>query len=350
MRDKRSAFEIAAKLIKTEERRAAGLETADAGARDVPSLIKDYLAEQLRRGRCEGHVKTTGNRVRRVLEGVSRLEDATPERVRLALTKIADAPIRRGQDTVKGKRPTAKTVNGYRTSLFGFFAWLVREGRWEKNPVMAVQRARESDPVSPRRALTPEEFEKLLDATSAPGARMGRERRVVYLVAANTGLRKKELRSLLRSQVDLDAKALVMPSNTTKNRKPLALPLTDSAVEALREHLKGKAPDDPVFDTVPTLKAIREDLTRAKIEWRDLGEGKLDFHCLRVTFCTDLARAGVPLVMAQRLMRHSDPRLTANIYSKFQLDDVREALTKLDEFRATAKATAKAKKNGRPKS
>ena len=39
--------------------------------------------------------------------------------------------------------------------------------------------------------------------------------------------------------------------------------------------------------------------------------GTADVHALRVYFATSFARAGVPLVMAQRLMRHPDPRLTA---------------------------------------
>ena len=42
---------------------------------------------------------------------------------------------------------------------------------------------------------------------------------------------------------------------------------------------------------------------------------KLDFHCLRYTFATKLARSGISQRLAQELMRHSDPRLTANIYT-----------------------------------
>ena len=43
--------------------------------------------------------------------------------------------------------------------------------------------------------------------------------------------------------------------------------------------------------------------------------GKLDFHSLRYTFATKLARKGVSKRLAQELMRHSDPKLTANIYT-----------------------------------
>ena len=42
---------------------------------------------------------------------------------------------------------------------------------------------------------------------------------------------------------------------------------------------------------------------------------KVDFHALRNTFTTKLARAGVPQRLVQELMRHSDPRLTAMVYT-----------------------------------
>src|SRR5258708_5260252 len=56
----------------------------------------------------------------------------------------------------------------------------------------------------------------------------------------------------------------------------------------------------------------------------------LRFHDLRGTTATLLARAGAPLVVAQRILRHSDPRLTANIYSRVDLGDLREGLNRID--------------------
>ena len=45
-------------------------------------------------------------------------------------------------------------------------------------------------------------------------------------------------------------------------------------------------------------------------------------YCLRHTYCTDLARKGVDIRMAQKLMGHSDISLTANIYTNFDDSDV----------------------------
>src|SRR5262249_3535011 len=52
----------------------------------------------------------------------------------------------------------------------------------------------------------------------------------------------------------------------------------------------------------------------------------LDFHALRVTLGTRLSDANVPLVRAQRIMRHSDPKLTANLYTKPASSDLRADL------------------------
>ena len=48
-------------------------------------------------------------------------------------------------------------------------------------------------------------------------------------------------------------------------------------------------------------------------------------YCLRHTYCTNLAKAGVPLTLAQRLMGHADVNLTANIYTHHDTEDILSA-------------------------
>ncbi|OQB34595.1 MAG: Phage integrase family protein [Candidatus Hydrogenedentes bacterium ADurb.Bin179] len=65
------------------------------------------------------------------------------------------------------------------------------------------------------------------------------------------------------------------------------------------------------------------------------GAGRvLDVHALRVTFGTMLARAGVGLATAQRLMRHSTPALTANVYTVLELTDTGAAVNALPSMQA----------------
>ena len=61
-----------------------------------------------------------------------------------------------------------------------------------------------------------------------------------------------------------------------------------------------------------------------------------DFHAQRSQFGTNLERHGVSLTAAQKLMRHSDPKLTASVYGHLEADDLRDAVESLPPLRPTA--------------
>ena len=67
-------------------------------------------------------------------------------------------------------------------------------------------------------------------------------------------------------------------------------------------------------------------LTRGGIPRVDDDGRKLDIHSLRHTFGSRLARRGVGLVQVQRLMGHSDPKLTAQVYTHLDVEDLRKAV------------------------
>ena len=73
---------------------------------------------------------------------------------------------------------------------------------------------------------------------------------------------------------------------------------------------------------------IKADLTAAGVPYvKD--SRVLDFHSLRVSYVTNLALGGVPLAVAQKLARHSDPRLTANVYTQLGLNELSRAVESL---------------------
>ena len=101
-------------------------------------------------------------------------------------------------------------------------------------------------------------------------------------------------------------------------------------------------PDTPVF-TVPgaLVKILDRDLVLAGLARRVKARGKwridkrdelgrtLDVHALRHTFGTLLSKGGVTPRTAQAAMRHSDIKLTMNVYTDPALLDVRGALDAL---------------------
>jgi hypothetical protein len=48
-----------------------------------------------------------------------------------------------------------------------------------------------------------------------------------------------------------------------------------------------------------------------------------------LAFITHLSLGGVPLAVAQKLARHSDPRLTSNVYTSLGLADLHRAVESL---------------------
>lgn len=80
---------------------------------------------------------------------------------------------------------------------------------------------------------------------------------------------------------------------------------------------------DRVFASIPRCQTLRADLGLP--EAAPASGPCVDFHSLRVSCATMLAASGVPLTTAQRFLRHSDPRLTANVYTKVGAEDLRAA-------------------------
>jgi len=84
----------------------------------------------------------------------------------------------------------------------------------------------------------------------------------------------------------------------------------------------------PIFKSSPTRRTSQRDLARAGIVYEN-ERGQADRKSLRKSFGTHLARAGVSFQTAVKLMRHSDPRLTMNVYTDAALLDMRAAVEHL---------------------
>lgn len=57
-------------------------------------------------------------------------------------------------------------------------------------------------------------------------------------------------------------------------------------------------------------------------------------YCLRHTYCTELAKSGVDVRTAQKLMGHSSIQITADIYTHIDQSDIAKASQKINEYRA----------------
>jgi integrase len=282
------------------------------------------------------------------------------------------------QRTTEGM--SARTRNAYRNALVSFCNWCGETNRLATNPFDAVPKANEkADPRRQRRAMAEAELLKLLGVarerpllealTVRKGPRkgeryadvrpevrarlelLGRERALIYKTLVLTGLRKNELASLTVAHLRLDDAVpfLSLDPADEKNREGNDIPLRDDLAADLREWLAGKLvrlqeqarqagdpiparlpPDTPVFKVPSRLVMIlNRDLRLAGIPKRDDRGRTLDVHALRHTFGTLLSKGGVAPRTAQAAMRHSDIKLTMNVYTDPALLDVRGALDAL---------------------
>ena len=313
VRDKQVANQKLAALVSEAEREAAGIlgprPLRDAAAKPVADHLADYLADLEARGRTGQYVYDVRLRLTRLADacGWATLADVTAE----AFVAWRSSRPRDTRPSKRGRGPvlSAKTLNDYLALGSAFLTWMQRHGRLAANPLAAVGKveARGKETFS-RRALTDAEASALV-ARSGP-------RGVVYMTAMMTGLRRGELRQLLWQDVDLqaDPPRIAARAATTKNRKDATLLLRGDLAAALGRIRPGHA-TGPVFDAVPTMERVRADFAAAGIPDADAAGRVVDFHALRHTFATHLARGNVSPAVAGKMMRHSDPRLTLERYT-----------------------------------
>jgi len=143
---------------------------------------------------------------------------------------------------------------------------------------------------------------------------------VAYALALFTGLRRGEIEALEWRDLSIASASpcLSVRASTTKNSKPAHIPLHADLVAILREWRDTGAHESGIvlpFGIPQNRLGLWVDFKNAGIDRADSCGRKVDFHALRHTTCTLLMSAGVPARIVQEIMRHSEMRLTAKIYT-----------------------------------
>ena len=183
----------------------------------------------------------------------------------------------------------------------------------------------DSDPRRHRRALSIEEFERLISTTRNLGP-AGSLRADVYILAARTGLRRAEIASLTIQQIQLGNQPCIhLNASETKNKKDDTLPIDGGLAELLAIHI-GDRKKGKLFKSVPRLRTFDQDLKRSGIAKRNDRDLTVDFHSLRKSFVSWLLASGANPRAVQELARHSDLKLTTKTYCSTELLPTRQSL------------------------
>lgn len=351
--DRTAAQTMLTELVKKAERKAAGITDPleEHRKRRLTLHLKDYEHYLRDKGNTEDYVLHTAHRIAACVKDCrfATIPDISASRVQGFLGDLRRQGFGIG------------TSNHYLRAMKMFTRWLVKDRR-HREDVLAYLSAMnaETDRRRLRRPLSPEEFEKLIEAArNGPAIQRisGEERALLYIIACYTGFRRNEIGSVTPRSFDFASEppTLTVQAANSKRRRVDVIPLRADFAQFVRQWMEGRRflhPDVPLLliRGKHTAEMLRKDLARARDVWIDEAatptekakrekssflayvnaEGCVaDFHALRQTFITNLSRAGVSPKMAQSLARHSDINLTMNVYTMVNVSDQAAAVESL---------------------
>lgn len=213
-----------------------------------------------------------------------------------------------------------------RSIINRFFIWAEMHDRTPRSPMGKV--ATISHPQHRIRDIFTTTEVALLEALPNPDGQL-------FAILFGTGLRKAEARKLIRGDIDLDRRRLMVREG--KGGKSRIVVLTPSAAQAVADLdlLEGLRRDEYLWHTFPgggTYKSRRwpmGDTTFSTWFARRLEQAGVRYlspHTTRHTYHELMRRAGLSLEERQVLMGHASIRTTADQYGHISLDAVADKL------------------------
>lgn len=330
----------AAQEYEVDQRRRGNFNPYEA-PRQEP--LEDHLSAYRRfleaKDRCADHVERTIARIQAIFDacGFTKIEHLSAynatDKVGQFLTKKRRAS--------GGKKIGNRTSNYYLTAIGAFCRWAARQQRMPPSPIAFMEKLNtETDDTRSRRVISQKQFDKLLAAAERGPVThklTGPDRAWLYVISAYSGLRASELAGLTPKsfKLDVDPPGITVRALTTKNRENVHQPLPPELVKPLRQYLQGHDPDERLWPGGWNRRAaemLRVDLKTAGIPY-ETDDGIFDFHCLRVTYVTNLAKIVPNAKIVQTLARHSTIVLTMHLYAKQDAKAAAEALKGLPRIR-----------------
>jgi len=252
------------------------------------------------------------------------------------------------------EKTTAKNIHQLHKIFKIFFKYCLKADILIKNPLLAVELPKIAmQTEATNTALSDADIEKLVTVCKED------IKYFPFVFACFTGLRAGELLALTYKDIDFK-NAMITVNKSVKylnvdgEYKPLLsqtktlasirrIPVMAEIQELLREHISELMNGSNVLPIMgdfllfpSSTGKYREQNNFLQVYQRlcdRLGiERGRTIHSLRHTFCTILARQGVSILDASRLMGHSNVNITAKIYSHVSDNDKRNAVQKLAAY------------------
>jgi len=350
--DKAAAERIAAKLEADAALRKEGV--IDAGAEALRTAVEMPVERQLADFQLKLEAANrTAEHVRRTIGFIRDAIDACNAETSDQITETSMSAY---VVELRARGLSARAIAARLRAVKSWTKWLVGGKRLAADPLTGMQCPNpQTDRRHQRRMLLPEEWVWLSSVTAESGERFGmtgRARALLYDLALQTGLRAGELRSLKKSDFELDCESpwVRCGADSTKNRRAARQYFGPRLASELGDYLFGRPSAGNAFElphATSMARMLRNDVEAARSEWLEQGpRGRdcggvaeedylstknsagevLDFHALRHTCGAWLARSGASAKAVQTVMRHSSITLTMDTYGHLFPGEDRESV------------------------
>lgn len=328
-RDRASAEQVLAHFVQQEKLVQFGVISArDQQIRtqsrtSIQQHLDAYMRWCVGSGQCERGMLQKKRNLREWFQysKIRCLEDCSAESLSDFLTQRQSSRSGRG---IGARGTGARVWNQIRAQALAFINWCCKNGRCRDNEIrQVVTRNEQRDLRRKRRALTADEVSRLLKVARESG------REAWYLAALRAGLRKSDLQRLDWRNVEFLADGsgeIRFPVQKANREDVIPIDCELAAVLKQRHASMGSPSVGRVFPSTVMDRTRDRDFARAGIQKRDARGHVVDLHAFRMTLGTAFVRAGVPLVVAQRMLRHSDLKTTMSYYIDIGKKESREGL------------------------
>ena len=192
------------------------------------------------------------------------------------------------------------------------------------NPCIGVPNFPEQDR---ERFLLPAEMERFFHALAAENAYW----QAFFLLCLFTASRRGNVASMEWAELDLESALWHIPATKTKNKRPVSITLCAPALAILRTRYEQRNGSPYVF---PSRQRGEKHLINPRKVWvritKAAGVDDLHIHDLRRSQASWQAALGFSLAIIGKALGHADLKST-QIYSRLQLDPVKEAVSKASD-------------------
>lgn len=306
-------------------------------AKNLRELSEEYLSQcqystRLRPETIRGR-KETFKGFFSVMPHITHPELLSADAVNDFFKRLQDRERIVGKGIVK-KGVKDSTIETYWKRLYLFFDWLDSQGYVVSNPLNGIKKPKPK--YVDKKELEVWEMDRILSAITLHSSSplLLARNIVMHYILKFCGLRKSELRLLQVKDINLPRMVLTVRAETSKSKAMRQLPIHSALAVFLKDYLeernKWNYKTEFLLVSNNSDRGLSEDGLKHWVKKLNKESGvKFHLHQYRHSFACALVRSGASLPFLQRLMGHTDLRMTQKYLRSLTVEDLRDAINNM---------------------